>query len=241
VTIFSAHGVPKSVEQEAAARNLIVHNAICPLVAKVHNQARRHFMQGRTLVLIGDAGHPEVQGTLGQIPAPVALVRTESDVENLPIPTDAPVGYVTQTTLSVDDTRSVIAALRRKFADLVGPDTRDICYATQNRQMAVRELSKKVDVILVVGSKNSSNSNQLREIGRQTGVQSYLIAESGEIRREWLEDARAVGVTAGASAPEELVQGVVNWLKRLGPAEVSTLDGLQETVEFRLPAELARA
>jgi 4-hydroxy-3-methylbut-2-en-1-yl diphosphate reductase len=193
------------------------------------------------LVLIGHAGHPEVEGTLGQIPAPVALVQTERDVEKLNIPRNAPVGYVTQTTLSVDDTKGVIAALRRKFADLAGPDTRDICYATQNRQMAVRELSKMVDVILVVGAKNSSNSNQLREIGRQMGVHSHLIADSGELRLEWVENARAVGVTAGASAPEELVQDVVDWLKRLGPAEVSTLDGRQETVEFRLPTELARA
>jgi 4-hydroxy-3-methylbut-2-enyl diphosphate reductase len=241
VTIFSAHGVPKRVEKEAGARNLIVHDATCPLVAKVHLQARRHFREGRALVLIGHAGHPEVEGTLGQVPAPVALVQNEGDVEKLNIPSDAPVGYVTQTTLSVDDTRAVIAALRRKFSNLAGPDTRDICYATQNRQTAVRELSKMVDVILVVGAKNSSNSNQLREIGRQMGAPSYLIGDSSELRREWIENARAVGVTAGASAPEELVQGVVDWLKRLGPAEVSTLDGRQETVEFRLPPELARA
>jgi 1-deoxy-D-xylulose-5-phosphate synthase len=241
VTIFSAHGVPRSVEEEAAARKLIVHNATCPLVTKVHNQARRHFMQGRALVLIGHAGHPEVEGTLGQISAPVALVQTVSDVEGLAIPADAPVGYVTQTTLSVDDTKSIIAALLRKFANLAGPDTRDICYATQNRQTAVRELGKTVDVLLVVGAKNSSNSNQLREIGRQMGVPTYLVADGGELRREWFEDARSVGVTAGASAPEELVQGVVEWLKRLGPAEVSTLTGREETVEFRLPAELASA
>jgi 4-hydroxy-3-methylbut-2-en-1-yl diphosphate reductase len=233
--------VPRSVEEEAAARKLIVHNATCPLVTKVHNQARRHFMQGRALVLIGHAGHPEVEGTLGQISAPVALVQTVSDVEGLAIPADAPVGYVTQTTLSVDDTKSIIAALLRKFANLAGPDTRDICYATQNRQTAVRELGKTVDVLLVVGAKNSSNSNQLREIGRQMGVPTYLVADGGELRREWFEDARSVGVTAGASAPEELVQGVVEWLKRLGPAEVSTLTGREETVEFRLPAELASA
>jgi 1-deoxy-D-xylulose-5-phosphate synthase len=241
VTIFSAHGVPKSVEQEAAARRLVVLNATCPLVTKVHNQARRHFLQGRALVLIGHAGHPEVEGTLGQIPEPVALVQTENDVANLAIPADTPVGYITQTTLSVDDTRGVIDALRRRFANLAGPDTRDICYATQNRQTAVRELAKIVDVILVVGAKNSSNSNQLREIGRQMGVSSYLVADATELRPEWLQNARAVGVTAGASAPEELVQDVVEWLKRLGPAEISTLDGREETVEFRLPAELARA
>jgi 1-deoxy-D-xylulose-5-phosphate synthase len=241
VTIFSAHGVPKDVEEEAAARKLIVHNATCPLVAKVHNQIRRHFMQGRALVLIGHAGHPEVEGTLGQVSAAVALVQTESDVERLDIPSDTPVGYVTQTTLSVDDTKGIIAALQRRFRDLAGLDTRDICYATQNRQAAVRELSKIADIILVVGAKNSSNSNQLCEIVRQLGRPSQLVAESSELRPEWFENAGSIGVTAGASAPEELVQGVVEWLKRLGPAEVSTLAGREETVEFRLPVELASA
>jgi 1-deoxy-D-xylulose-5-phosphate synthase len=241
VTVFSAHGVPRRVEEEAAARKLLVHNATCPLVAKVHNQIRRHFMQGRSLVLIGHAGHPEVEGTLGQVSAPVALVQNENDVELLDIPLNAPVGYVTQTTLSVDDTKGIVAALHRKFSDLAGLETRDICYATQNRQAAVRELSKIVEVILVVGAKNSSNSNQLREIGRQLGTSSYLVADSSELRSEWFENVGSVGVTAGASAPEELVQGVVDWLRRLGPAEVSTLAGREETVEFRLPAELASA
>jgi 1-deoxy-D-xylulose-5-phosphate synthase len=241
VTIFSAHGVPKNVEEEAAARQLVVHNATCPLVTKVHNQGKRYVTQGRTLILIGHAGHPEVEGTLGQIPAPVTLVQTEGDVESLDIPADAPVGYVTQTTLSVDDTKGIIAALHRRFVDLVGPETRDICYATQNRQTAVRKLSRKVDVILVVGAKNSSNSNRLREISAEMGVPSYLIADNSELRREWVENVRSVGVTAGASAPEELVQGVVDWLGSLGPVEVSTLDGPDETIEFRLPAELARA
>jgi 1-deoxy-D-xylulose-5-phosphate synthase len=239
VTIFSAHGVPKRVEEEAAARRLIVHNATCPLVAKVHNQAKRYMTQGRALILIGHAGHPEVEGTLGQISAPMILVKTEKDVENLDIPPDTPVGYVTQTTLSVDDTKGIIAALHRRFSDLVGPDTRDICYATQNRQTAVRELCKKVDVVLVVGARNSSNSNQLREISAEMGVPSYLIADSSELRREWVENARSVGVTAGASAPEALVEGVVDWLGRLGPVEISTLDGRDETIEFRLPVELA--
>ncbi|MGA2042171.1 MAG: 1-deoxy-D-xylulose-5-phosphate synthase [Roseiarcus sp.] len=239
VTIFSAHGVSRRVEEEAAARRLIVHDATCPLVAKVHGQAKRYVMQGRRLILVGHAGHPEVEGTLGQISAPVALVQNETDVEALDIPADAPVGYVTQTTLSVDDTKGIIAALRRRFTDLVGPDTSDICYATQNRQAAVRELCKVVDVVLVVGARNSSNSNQLREIGEQLGVPSYLVADRGELRREWVEKARAVGVTAGASAPEELVQGVVAWLGDLGPIEVSILDGRDETQEFRLPAQLA--
>jgi (E)-4-hydroxy-3-methyl-but-2-enyl pyrophosphate reductase len=241
VTVFSAHGVPRGIEEEAAARKLIVHNATCPLVAKVHNQIRRHFMQGRSLVLIGHAGHPEVEGTLGQVSAPVALVQSENDVDRLEIAPNAPVGYVTQTTLSVDDTKGIVAALHRKFSDLAGLETRDICYATQNRQAAVRELSKRAEVILVVGAKNSSNSNQLREIGRQLGTSSYLVADSSELRPEWFENVGSVGVTAGASAPEELVQGVVEWLRRLGPAEVSTLAGREETVEFRLPAELASA
>jgi 1-deoxy-D-xylulose-5-phosphate synthase len=241
VAIFSAHGVPKKVEEEAAARELIVHNATCPLVTKVHNQGKRYVMQGRSVILIGHAGHPEVEGTLGQISAPVALVQTEADVENLDIPTDSPVAYVTQTTLSVDDTKGIIGALHRRFSDLVGPDTRDICYATQNRQTAVRELCAKADVVLVIGAKNSSNSNRLREISAEMGVPTYLIADSNELDREWVEDARCVGVTAGASAPEELVEGVVNWLSRLGPVEVSTLEGRDETIEFRLPAELARA
>jgi 4-hydroxy-3-methylbut-2-enyl diphosphate reductase len=209
------------------------------LVTKVHNQGKRYVMQGRALILIGHAGHPEVEGTLGQISAPVALVQTEADVESLDIPADRPVGYITQTTLSVDDTRGIIAALRRKFSDLVGPDTSDICYATQNRQSAVRELCKKVDVMLVVGAKNSSNSNRLHEISAEMGVPSYLVADSSELRRDWVANARSVGVTAGASAPEQLVQGVVHWLGRLGPVEVSTLDGRDETIEFRLPAELA--
>jgi len=239
VTIFSAHGVARRVEDEAASRALPVLNATCPLVTKVHNQGKRYVAQGRTLILIGHAGHPEVEGTMGQISAPVFLVQTEQEVENLNIPADSPVAYVTQTTLSVDDTKGIIAALQRRFSDLVGPETRDICYATQNRQTAVRELSELVDVILVVGAKNSSNSNRLCEIGSEMGVPSYLITDGGELQPEWVRDARAVGITAGASAPEVLVEGVIKVLGRLGPIEVSTLSGREETIEFRLPAELA--
>jgi 4-hydroxy-3-methylbut-2-enyl diphosphate reductase len=241
VTIFSAHGVARSVEDEAAARSLPVLNATCPLVTKVHNQGKRYVGQGRTLILIGHAGHPEVVGTMGQISGRVVLVQNEKEVASLDIPSDSPVAYVTQTTLSVDDTKGIIAALQRKFSDLVGPETRDICYATQNRQTAVRQLSALVDVILVVGAKNSSNSNRLREIGAETGVPSYLIADHRELRPEWIRGARAVGLTAGASAPEVLVEGVIEALAGLGPVEVSTLDGREETIEFRLPAELATA
>ena len=239
VTIFSAHGVARSVEEEAAGRGLPVLNATCPLVTKVHNQGKRYVAQGRKLILIGHAGHPEVEGTVGQISAPVVLVQTEEDVEKLDIPTDAPVAYITQTTLSVDDTRGIIAALERRFTDIVGPEMRDICYATQNRQAAVRELSRRVDVILVVGAKNSSNSNRLREIGLETGIPSYLIADSSELRPEWVKIAETVGLTAGASAPEVLVDGVIDALGRLGPVEVSVLAGREETIEFRLPGELA--
>jgi 4-hydroxy-3-methylbut-2-enyl diphosphate reductase len=241
VTIFSAHGVAKSVEDEAAVRNLPVLNATCPLVTKVHNQGKRYVGQGRKLILIGHAGHPEVVGTMGQIPSPVILVQSEADVDKLDLPVDTPVAYVTQTTLSVDDTQGIIQALQRKFTNIVGPETRDICYATQNRQTAVRDLSKLVDVILVVGATNSSNSNRLREIGEESGLPSYLIADGSELDPTWLDGAKVVGLTAGASAPEVLVEDVIDRLRRLGPVEVSIMDGRQEKIEFRLPAELAVA
>ncbi len=239
VTVFSAHGVAKSVEDEAASRNLPVLNATCPLVTKVHNQGKRYVGQGRKLILIGHAGHPEVEGTMGQIPSPVILVQNEDDVAALDLPADTPVAYVTQTTLSVDDTRGVIAALERKFKDIVGPEIRDICYATQNRQSAVRELSRLVDLILVVGATNSSNSNRLREIGSEEGVPSYLIADGSELQPQWFDGVSTVGITAGASAPEVLVDDVIAALRRRGPVEVSVLPGREERIEFRLPAELA--
>jgi 4-hydroxy-3-methylbut-2-enyl diphosphate reductase len=241
VTIFSAHGVAKSVEDEAAQRNLPVLNATCPLVTKVHNQGKRYVGQGRKLILIGHAGHPEVVGTMGQIPSPVILVQDEADVESLDLPIDTPVAYVTQTTLSVDDTQGIIQALQRKFTNIVGPETRDICYATQNRQSAVRDLSKLVDVILVVGATNSSNSNRLREIGEESGLPSYLIADGSELDPKWLEGVQVIGLTAGASAPEVLVEDVIDRLRRLGPVEVSIMDGRQEKIEFKLPPELAVA
>jgi len=239
VTIFSAHGVARKVQEEAQVRHLPVLDATCPLVTKVHNQGKRYVGQGRTVILIGHAGHPEVIGTMGQIPAPVVLVQNEADVDALGIPADTPVAYITQTTLSVDDTKGIIAALQRRFTDIVGPETRDICYATQNRQSAVRELTQVVDVLLVVGAKNSSNSNRLREIGAEEGIPSYLIAEGSELRPEWVQNADAIGITAGASAPEVLVEDVIDTLRRLGSVEVTTLPGREETIEFRLPAELA--
>src|SRR5882724_6741036 len=239
VTVFSAHGVPQSVVKTAQDRGLPVLNATCPLVTKVHNQGKRYVGQGRTLILIGHAGHPEVEGTMGQISAPVILVQNEAEVAKLELAADTPVAYVTQTTLSVDDTQGIIGALQRKFKDIVGPETRDICYATQNRQTAVRELSKLVDIILVVGATNSSNSNRLREIGSEAGVPSYLIADGSELDPRWLEGAATVGITAGASAPEVLVDDVIKSLRQLGPVDVSVLPGREENIEFRLPAELA--
>ena len=240
-TIFSAHGVSKAVESEAVERDLSVLDATCPLVAKVHSEGKRYVAQGRSLILIGHDGHPEVEGTRGQIAGPVYLVQREEDVANLDIPVDVPLAYVTQTTLSVDDTRAVIAALKRRFTNIVGPDTKDICYATQNRQSAVRELGKMVDVILVVGARNSSNSNRLCEIGAEAGVPSYLIDSGAELDPAWVRDARVVGITAGASAPEELVDDVVAALRRVGPVELEVLPGIVEDIKFRLPSELADA
>jgi 4-hydroxy-3-methylbut-2-enyl diphosphate reductase len=240
ITIFSAHGVARVVELDAQARGLHVLDATCPLVAKVHGRGQRYVTQGRLVILVGHAGHPEVEGTMGRISGPVLLVQTERDVEALDLAADTPVAYVTQTTLSVDDTRAIIAALKRRFTDIVGPDINDICYATQNRQSAVRELAKVADVILVVGAKNSSNSNRLREIGEEEGVPSYLIADGSELDAAWVKDADTVGITAGASAPEALVDDVLEALGLLGPIEVSVLPGIEEKVEFRLPAELLR-
>jgi 4-hydroxy-3-methylbut-2-enyl diphosphate reductase len=239
VTIFSAHGVARSVETEARGRDLHVLDATCPLVAKVHQQGRQYAASGRVVILIGHAGHPEVEGTTGQIDGRVLLVGNERDVEALDLAPDTPVAYVTQTTLSVDDTRGVIAALERRFSDIIGPDVRDICYATQNRQRAVRELCRQVDVLLIVGAGNSSNSNRLREIGAECGIPSYLVADGDALDPAWVAGAGTVGITAGASAPEAMVEHVIEALRRLAPLEVSTMDGLVERVEFRLPAELS--
>lgn len=238
ITIFSAHGVARKVEAEATERGLRVLNATCPLVSKVHAQGRHYLRNGRTVVLIGHKGHPEVEGTLGQIPGPVLLVQTEADVDALNLPEDTPIAYVTQTTLSVDDTRGIIEALFRKFKDVMGPGTEDICYATQNRQSALLELTKLADVIFVVGAANSSNSNRLRELGLEAGVPTYLIANGGEIKSEWLHDVDVVGITAGASAPEVMVRDVINALRRITPVEVFSLPGQDETLEFRVPVEL---
>jgi 4-hydroxy-3-methylbut-2-enyl diphosphate reductase len=240
-TIFSAHGVAREVQETAASRGLPVIDATCPLVAKVHNEGRRYAAGGREIVLVGHAGHAEVVGTIGQIDGKVHLVQTVDDVANLVVADPEKLAYITQTTLSVDDTRGIIAALKARFPAITGPDVRDICYATQNRQQAVHDLAQGVDMILVVGSRNSSNSNRLREIGEELGKPSYLIDDADALRPEWLAGISTVGLTAGASAPETLVQGVIAGLRRFDEVEVSLLAGVAEDVRFRFPAELADA
>ena len=239
ITVFSAHGVAKKVQDEAMSLGLPVIDATCPLVAKVHAEGRRYASQDREIVLIGHAGHAEVEGTIGQIPAKVHLVQTAEDVDTLAVRDGEKLAYVTQTTLSVDDTRGIIQALQTRFPTIQGPDVRDICYATQNRQQAVRDLAQQVDVLLVVGSRNSSNSNRLRELGEELGCPSYLIDDEAGLQPEWFAGAQTVGLTAGASAPEVLVQGVLDGLRRFGNVEVGLMAGVPEDVRFRLPPEVA--
>lgn len=238
IVIFSAHGVAKSVWAEAKRRGLKVIDATCPLVIKVHNEVNRDYNQGYELILIGHAGHPEVIGTLGQVPDKFHLVSSVSDVEKLQVSNPDHLSYVTQTTLSVDECRDIVEALHRRFPTIKGPHQEDICYATQNRQNAVKELTKLVDVILVIGSPNSSNSNRLRELAENYGIPSYLIDSSADINPAWFKDAKAVGISAGASAPEVLVTEVVEYLKRHGADEVEELTVIEEDVEFSLPKEL---
>ena len=241
--IFSAHGVPQSVRRQAAARQLRVFDATCPLVTKVHIEVARHAKAGRDVVLIGHAGHPEVEGTLGQwdragASGEIYLVETPEDVARLAPKHPDNIAYSTQTTLSIDDTKAVIDALRAKFPSILGPRHDDICYATQNRQDAVRKLGQQCDLVLVVGSPNSSNSNRLRELAEKQGVPAHLIDGADDIDPAWLGGKRRVGVTAGASAPESLVQGVVARLREWGGAQVCELEGDPENVTFALPKEL---
>jgi 4-hydroxy-3-methylbut-2-enyl diphosphate reductase len=242
--VFSAHGVSKAVRREGAQRRLTVFDATCPLVTKVHMEVARHCKAGRDVVLIGHAGHPEVEGTLGQWinHSPrgnaIFLVEDPGDVERLEVHFPDAIAYVTQTTLSVDDTKAVIDALRARFPAIEGPRHDDICYATQNRQDAVKQLARRVGLVLVVGSVNSSNSNRLRELAEKQGVPAYLVDGADDIRPEWLEGLHAVGVTAGASAPEGLVQGVIERLRACGGRSVEELTGIPETIEFALPKEL---
>jgi 4-hydroxy-3-methylbut-2-en-1-yl diphosphate reductase len=239
-TVFSAHGVARAVQQEAEDRALPVIDATCPLVTKVHKQGRRYAKAGRAIVLIGHAGHAEVIGTIGQIDAPVLLVSSAEEVASLPLDPATPIAYVTQTTLSVDDTRGIIAALHARFSDVAGPDVDDICYATQNRQTAVRKLAELSDVLIVVGSRNSSNSNRLAEIGTEMGIRSYLVDGGDDVDPAWLDGAETVGITAGASAPDSLVDSVVASLRRLRTVSLTQLEGVSENVEFSLPPILRR-
>jgi 4-hydroxy-3-methylbut-2-enyl diphosphate reductase len=242
IVIFSAHGVSKAVQQEAARRGLRVFDATCPLVTKVHVEVAAFSAAGRECVLIGHAGHPEVEGTMGQYDrrhgGEMYLVEDEEQVASLVVKDPSRLAFVTQTTLSVDDTSKVIDALRARFPQIEGPRKDDICYATQNRQDAVKALSETVDVVLVVGSPNSSNSNRLRELAERCGATAYLIDTADMIQPEWVGDAKQIGVTAGASAPELLVQGVIARLQELGAGDVANLDGRPENVTFSLPKEL---
>ncbi|MBL8861648.1 MAG: 4-hydroxy-3-methylbut-2-enyl diphosphate reductase [Planctomycetes bacterium] len=239
VTIFSAHGVSDVVVRTAEERGLRVIDATCPLVTKVHIQAQNYAGKGHEVVLIGHPGHPEVEGTRGRIPGPVYVLSTVAEVENLVVRDETRLAYVTQTTLSIDDTREVIDALVKRFPKIQGPELKDICYATQNRQNAVKRLADEgVDLLLVIGSKNSSNSNRLAELGARRGVPSFLIDDAREIDPAWIAGKRRVGVTAGASAPESLVQRVLARLVELGAEDVREMQGVPENVEFKLPDEL---
>lgn len=241
LAVFSAHGVSRQVEQEAAQRDLTAIDATCPLVSKVHREGQRYSAEGYDVVLIGHENHPEVEGTLGRIPGPVRLVSTVEDVATLQVRNPAKVAYITQTTLSVDDTQDIIDALRQRFPEIAGPDTRDICYATQNRQNAVRRLAEQVDLILVVGSQNSSNSNRLCEVGNDSGVPTRLVEDPSRIEPEWLQGTECIGITAGASTPEKLVQELIETLRHHGEVEVSTMNGVEENVHFPLPPALQQA
>ena len=236
--IFSAHGVPKSVRTEAEARGLRVFDATCPLVTKVHAEVEKMRAQGREIVMIGHAGHPEVEGTMGQCVGGIQLVESVADVARLSVASADALAYVTQTTLSVDDAAAIVAALKERFPAIVGPKKDDICYATQNRQDAVRFMVRQVDVVIVVGSPNSSNSNRLREVAANRGVPSYMVDRADQLRPEWIAGKAAVGVTAGASAPEVLVQEVLARLAELGARGVRELEGVAERVVFALPKGL---
>jgi 4-hydroxy-3-methylbut-2-en-1-yl diphosphate reductase len=239
VTIFSAHGVSKTVEAQAQARDLKVIDATCPLVTKVHKQGRRYAELGYDVVLIGHSGHAEVEGTRGQINGRLHVIGSEDEVAGLVVEDPERVAYITQTTLSVFDTRTVIAALRARFPAIIGPDTRNICYATQNRQVAVQALAEHAELILVLGSRSSSNSSRLREVGEQAGIPSHLIEGPEMIDEAWLTGVQSVGISAGASAPEELVQATIAHLARHRDVTVRELDGIEEGITFKLPIGLA--
>jgi 4-hydroxy-3-methylbut-2-enyl diphosphate reductase len=239
--VFSAHGVAPSVHDGAQERQLSTIDATCPLVTKVHVEARKFASQGYTIVLVGHHGHEEVEGTMGEAPERIVLVESVEDVDRLEVEDPERIAFITQTTLSVDETREVIARLRERFPAVVGPRTDDICYATTNRQAAVKELAARCDLVLVIGSRNSSNSNRLVEVARECGVDSHLIDYERELQEKWLEGKEVIGITSGASAPEELVQRLVGYFQDRGPVEVEELHVVPEDVRFMLPKEIRQA
>jgi 4-hydroxy-3-methylbut-2-en-1-yl diphosphate reductase len=241
VVVFSAHGVAPTVHANASARRLRTIDATCPLVTKVHVEARRFAEQGYTIVLVGHEGHEEVEGTTGEAPGSIVLVQTVEDAERLDVPDPSKVAYITQTTLSVDETAAIIARLRERFPAIVGPKSDDICYATTNRQIAVKELARECDLVLVIGSVNSSNSNRLVEVAREVGAGSHLIDNASQVRDEWLEGVEVVGITSGASAPESLVEELIEAFRERGVEEVSELRTVDEDVRFMLPKEIRAA
>jgi 4-hydroxy-3-methylbut-2-en-1-yl diphosphate reductase len=240
-TVFSAHGVAPSVHANAAERNLFAIDATCPLVTKVHVEAKKFAGEGYTIVLIGHAGHEEVEGTMGEAPEHMVLIETEADVDDLEVEDPDKLAYLTQTTLSVDETRAIINRLRARFPNIVGPRTDDICYATTNRQAAVKQMAEHCDLVLVIGSRNSSNSNRLVEVARDHGAESHLIDNADQVQEAWLADKRVVGITSGASAPELLVQQLVDFFRARGTEDVSEFDVVQEDVRFMLPKTIRKA
>jgi 4-hydroxy-3-methylbut-2-enyl diphosphate reductase len=239
--VFSAHGVAPSVHSTSAERSLQTIDATCPLVTKVHVEAKKFAADGFTIVMVGHEGHEEVEGTMGEAPDSIVLVETEADVEKLEVEDPDKVAFISQTTLSVDETGAIINKLREKFPNITGPRTDDICYATTNRQMAVRQMARECDLVLVIGSSNSSNSNRLVEVAHDHGADSYLIDNETQVREEWLEGKRVVGISSGASAPEELVQRLVDWFRERGTTDVSEYEVVQEDVRFMLPKEIRKA
>jgi 4-hydroxy-3-methylbut-2-enyl diphosphate reductase len=239
--VFSAHGVAPSVHANAEARELKTIDATCPLVTKVHVEAKKFAADGYTIVLVGHAGHEEVEGTMGEAPEHIVLIETEADVDALEVEDPDRVAFISQTTLSVDETRAIITRLREKFPNITGPRTDDICYATTNRQMAVRQMAGECDLVLVIGSSNSSNSNRLVEVARVHGAESHLIDNESQVREEWLDGKRVVGISSGASAPEELVQRLVDFFRVRGTDDVSEFEVVQEDVRFMLPKEIRKA
>jgi 4-hydroxy-3-methylbut-2-en-1-yl diphosphate reductase len=239
--VFSAHGVAPSVHANAGSRGLETIDATCPLVTKVHVEAKKFAADGYTIVLVGHAGHEEVEGTMGEAPDSIVLIETAEDVDALEVDDPDRIAYISQTTLSVDETRDIILRLRERFPNIVGPRTDDICYATTNRQMAVKQMARECDLVLVIGSSNSSNSNRLVEVARASGAESHLIDNEGQVEEGWLEDTRVVGITSGASAPEELVQRLVQFFRARGTREVEEFEVVQEDVRFMLPKEIRKA